>query len=82
VEVARNPQVLVVVRDSKESDERSCGLAGGLAGVRQERLTTWLVSVAVSLRENAVWQALVNAGRVLGHLGFDLILQVNSGHFG
>ena len=54
MEVARNPQVLVVVRDSKESDERSCGLAGGLAGVHQERLRTWLVSVAVALRENAV----------------------------
>jgi hypothetical protein len=30
------------------------GLAGDLAGVYQERLKTWLVSVAVPLRENAV----------------------------
>jgi hypothetical protein len=45
-------------------------------------LKTSLASVVVPLRENAVREALVNAGRVLGHLGFDLILQVNAGHFG
>jgi hypothetical protein len=60
----------------------SGGLAGDLAGVYQERLKTWLVSVAFPLRENAVGQAVVNARRVLGHLGFDLILQVNPGHLG
>jgi hypothetical protein len=53
---------------------------GGLAGVHQRLLVR--VVVPSPLREDAVGQALVNAGRVLGHLGVDLVLQVNSGHFG
>ena len=59
---------------------RSCWL--GPPAYPQERLKAWLASVVVSLRENAVREALVNARRVLGHLGFGLILQVNPGHLG
>jgi len=56
VEVARNLPGLVAVRDSKEPDGAKLVVVsrGDLAGVYQERLKTWLVSVAFPLRENAV----------------------------
>ncbi len=63
------------------SSRRCQGLATDPRAYSQERLTNWLASVAVSLREGAIRQALVNACRVLGHLGFDLIL-LNAGHLG
>jgi len=79
VDVARNLPGLVVVRDSKEPD-------GAKLLVSQEAWRVFirglLASFVVSLREDAVREALVNARRVLSHLGFDLILQVNPCHLG
>jgi hypothetical protein len=79
VDVARNLPGLVAVRDSKEPD-------GAKLVVSQEAWRVFikglLASLVVSLREDAVREALVNARRVLGHLGLDLILQVNPCHLG
>lgn len=35
-----------------------------------------------AIGENAVWQAALPAGLVLGQLGLDLVLEVNAGHLG
>ena len=59
----------------------SWGPSGWLLSRLKQRISR-LVSVAVALGENAVREALVDPCRVLGHLGLDLVLQVNAGHLG
>jgi hypothetical protein len=63
---------LMAARSQLQQRSRSPRSAGRLAGN---------VGFA-ALGENSAGQALVDARRVLGHLGLDFVLQVNAGHLG
>src|ERR1017187_61385 len=69
---------------SGSSWNTSTKLGKGPAGARgaSSGISGWLAGIVAALGENAVRQALVNARRVLGHLGLDLVLQIDAGHLG
>jgi hypothetical protein len=46
------------------------------------RCPVGLIGFVWALGEEAVWEELVYAGLVLGHLGFDMVLEIDAGHLG